>query len=52
MGILAQLSNILDGIACCHTGTKSRRTDVDGVGTMIDGCQATLQILGGRQQFK
>ena len=52
MGVEAELPDVVNGIACRHTCTEARRTNIDGVGTMIDGCQATLQILGGRQQFK
>ena len=52
MGVKTELADVVDGIACRHAGTEARRADIDGVGTMIDGCQATLQILGGRQQFK
>ena len=52
MGIAAQLADVIDAVACCHTGTKTAGTDVDGVGPVVDGSNATLQVLGRCQQFK
>ena len=52
MGIAAQLADVIDAVACCHTGTKAAGTDVDGVGPVVDVSNATLQVLGRCQQLK
>ena len=50
MGIAAELADVVDAVACRHTSTKLMGTNIDGIGTMVNGGNATLQILG--QQFK
>lgn len=52
MGIAAERTDVVDAVACRHTGAKLLGTDIDGIGTMVDGCDAALQILGRCQQFK
>lgn len=49
MGVLAQLSDIVDGIAGSSTGTKLHGTYIHSVGTMVDSRDAALKILGGCQ---
>ena len=51
MGILHQLCNILKGIACCCSCTKTGRTDIYGIGTVVDSPDAAFQILGRSQKF-
>ena len=51
MGITAQLTNIVHRIAGSHTGTEALCSDVDGIGSMLDGSYAAFQILGRGQQF-
>ena len=51
VGMLAELTDVVDAVACCRTGPKALSTNVDGISTMIDGCHAALQILGRCQQF-
>jgi hypothetical protein len=46
MGITAQLTDILNAIACCRTGTETRRTDIHGISAMIDCCDTACQVLG------
>ena len=52
MGIATERTDVVDAVACRHTGAKLLGTDIDGIGTMVDGCDAALQILGRCQQFK
>ena len=51
MGMLHQGGNVFQGIAGGHTGSEARSTDIDGVGTVVDCRDATLQVLGWSQQF-
>ena len=52
MGILAELTDVVNTIACCHTGTKLLGTNIDSISAMINGRDAALQILGRCQQFE
>ena len=52
MGIAAQLMDVVDTVARRGTCTEARRTDVDGIGTMVDGRHSALQVLGGGQKLK
>ena len=47
----AKTFNVLDAIGGFLAGTEVGTTDVDGVGTMVDGGHAHLSIFGGRKQF-
>ena len=49
MGVAAELGNIVHRITGSGTRTEARCSDVDGVGAMLDGCQAALQVLGRGQ---
>ena len=51
-GILAELSDIVDTVACRRTRSEARGSDIDGVGAMVDGRHAASQVLGRSQQFK
>ena len=52
MSILTELSDVIDRIPRSSPGTMMLRTNVDGIGSMIDSSHTTLQILGRCQQFK
>ena len=52
MGIAAKRSNILHRIACRSPCTEARSPDVNGICAVVDGGNATFQILGRSQQFK
>ena len=52
MCILTELTDVINAIACSSTGTKALSSNVDGISTMIDGSNATFQILGWCQQFE
>ena len=52
MGIVAELTDIVNTIACSYTGTKLSGTNIDGISAMVNGRYATLQILGRSQQFE
>lgn len=49
VGIVAELTNVIDRVTGSDTSTKTRSSDIDSIGTMINGCDTTLQILGGGQ---
>ena len=51
-GIVAELADVVDAVAGGGTGTEALGTDVDGVGTVVNGGYATFQVLGGSQQFE
>ena len=52
MGILAQRLDVADAVAGGSPGTKLRGTDIDGIGTMVNGSHATFQVPGRCQQLK
>ena len=52
MGIAAELGNVGHAVAGIGACTKAWGSDVNSVGTMVNGCLAALQILGWRQQFE
>jgi hypothetical protein len=52
VGILAQLADVVNGIACRSTRTETFRTDIDGIGTMVNGRNTAFQVLCGGKQFK
>ncbi len=52
MGILYQLIQILNGICCGGTRTKSRCTNIQRIGAMIDGLFAKRSILCRSQKFE
>ena len=52
VGIRTELADVVNAIARRCTGTKARRTDIDGISTVVDSSKTALQILGGRQQFQ
>ena len=45
MGIVAELADIVDTIAYSCTSAKTGGTDIYGIGTMVDGCDAIFKIL-------
>lgn len=46
VGILAEQANIIQRIACGCTGAEAWSANIHGISAMVDGCDATLQILG------
>ena len=46
MGVFYQGFDVLDGIGGGSAGSESRRTDIEGIGAMVDGLAAKFQILG------
>ena len=51
-GIVAELSYVVNTVACSRTCTEAGGSDINGVGTMVDGRDATRKVLGRSQQFK
>ena len=51
VGILHQLGNVFQGVSGCCTGTETGRTDIYGVGTVVNRRDAAFQILGRSQKF-
>ena len=45
MGVVTELANIIDTIANSCTGAKTGGSDINGIGTMIDGGDAIFKIL-------
>jgi hypothetical protein len=45
MGIVAELADIVDTIAYSCTGAIAGGTNIDGIGTVVDGCDAIFKIL-------
>jgi hypothetical protein len=52
MSILAERTDVIHTIAGCRPGTKTRSTYINGIGTVVNSRDATLQILGRCQQFQ
>ena len=52
MGVAAQLGNIGHAVASSSTGTEALRTNIDSIGTVVDGSLTTLQVLSRSQQFE
>ena len=46
MGVTAQLTDVINAVACCRTCSETWCTDIDGISTMIDSCDTTCQVLG------
>ena len=51
MGVGDQLFDIGQAVARGGPGAKLRATDVDGIGTMIDGADTTGKIFGRGKEF-
>lgn len=51
-GILTELPDILNTVACRGTRPKTRGPDIDRIGAMVDSRHTALQVLGRSQQFK
>ena len=51
MGVQTKGPDIVERIACCHPCAKAFRTDIDGIGTVVDSRDSALQVLGRCQQF-
>ena len=49
MGVIGEALDVGKRIACGGTRAKLLGADIYGVGAMIDGGKATLEVLGGRQ---
>ena len=47
MCIRAKLTDIIDTITYCCPRTETSRSDIYSIGTMVNGRDAILQILGG-----
>jgi len=45
MGIMAKRTDVVNTVACCRPGTETRCTNINGIGTMVNGRDATFQIL-------
>ena len=52
MGILSELTDVINGIACGSTRTKLWCADIYGIGTMVNSGNATGQVACRSQQFK
>ena len=42
MGVVAQLTDVLDRVTRSRTGTKLGCADIYGICAMVDGCDAAL----------
>ena len=51
-GILTELPDILNTVACRRTSPETRSPDIDRIGAMVDSRHTALQVLGRSQQFK
>ena len=51
MSVVAERSDVVDAVAHRRTCAKVVGTDIHGVGTMVDGSNATFEITGRSQQF-
>jgi hypothetical protein len=51
MGILSQLAQVVKRVSCRRTGTILGCTNIDSIGTMLDGLDATLEILRRSKEF-
>ena len=52
VGIGSEANDVFDRIARRSTRTEPQGTDVDGIGSVVDGRHAALQIFGWSQQFE
>ena len=43
--IITETMDVIDCITHGSTGSKTRGSDIDSIGTVINGCHAALQIL-------
>ena len=51
MGIAGQLLDVGQGVDGGRPCTEGRGSDVDGVGTVVDGFDALLAVFGRREEF-
>jgi hypothetical protein len=51
VGIVTQLTDVVDAIACRYSGTKLGSTNIYGISAMVNGCDTALKVLGRCQQF-
>ena len=49
MGIPHQLLYVFHRIGGCLTGSESGCSDIDGIGSVVDGCDTLLKVLGWRE---
>jgi hypothetical protein len=49
VGVGAQSSDILHGIACGSPCTEAGRSDVNSISSMVNGSNAAFEILGRRK---
>ena len=52
VGIVTQHPDVVERVACRRTGAILRRTDIDGIGSMVDGRHPTRKVAGRCEQFK
>ena len=52
VGIRTELADVVNAVARRCPGTKARCPDIDGICTVVDSSETTLQILGRCQQFQ
>ena len=52
MSVLAQLAYVIDAVANSGTGAELGRTDVDSIGSVVDGRYPVFQVLGRCQQLE
>ena len=52
VGVVAQLANVVGGVACSGPCSEARSPDVDSVCAMIYGSNAAFQVTGGRKELK
>ena len=51
VGVLCQPLDVRKGVAGGFAGTESRGTDVDGVGTVVDGFASLVVVFGGGEEL-
>ena len=51
MGILHNTGNILDAVTCGIASAKTRRSDIDGIGSAINGIDGRKVVFGRRKQL-
>ena len=52
VGMVTQHPDVVEGVARSRTGAILRRTDIDGIGAMVDGRHPTRKVAGRCEQFK
>ena len=51
VGIVAELLDVLGGIARRRPCSEARGTDIDGIRSVVDGCDAAFEVAGRGEKF-